>query len=86
MNYRFDGPVSFSSMAAQAFLHFGISYAREGTASWIFRVQEAPGGWQAALVHEGACCAVSSVCRNRREIAHFLMEQLAGQTGKPLGR
>ena len=74
MNYRFDGPVSFSSMAAQAFLHFGISYAREGTASWIFRVQEAPGGWQAALVHEGACCAVSSVCRNRREIAHFLME------------
>ncbi len=86
MNYRFDGPVSFSSMAAQAFLHFGISYTRDGTASWIFRIQEAPGGWQAALVHEGACCAVSSVCRNRREIAHFLMEQLAGQTGKPLGR
>lgn len=40
VSYRFEGPVSFSSMTAQAFLRFGFHHAKAEQADWIFRLPE----------------------------------------------
>lgn len=86
MSYCFDGPVSFSSMTAQAFLHFGFHHEQEEKARWRFVLRESAGGWEASLVCEGRSAAGPQRCRSRREAAHFLMDALALATGRTLGR
>lgn len=86
LSYRYSGPVSFSSMTAQAFLHFGFRYGRDGRALWHFRVRETGGGYEAALFCGEKPFRGPVICSSRKEAAHFLMDALAAASGKPLGR
>lgn len=86
LTYFFEGPASFSSMTAQAFLHFGFRHAPETEAQWRFQAVPADGGWTAALLRNGQPAAGPAFCRTRREAAHFLMDALAAAVNRPLGR
>lgn len=77
VSYRFEGPVSFSSMTAQAFLRFGFQHAKAEQADWIFQVTGDAGQWEASLFRREGSDRRSRICRSRREAGHFLMDQLA---------
>lgn len=86
LSYRFSGPVSFSSMTAQAFLHFGFHHEKDERALWHFRVRETGGGYEAALFCGEKRFRGPAFCPGRKEAAHFLMDALSEAAGKPLGR
>lgn len=84
LTYFFEGPLSFTSMAAQAFLHFGFIHQKKETAHWILSVVGQEGSYEAVLYREGQPAAAQCV-KNRRETAHFLMDALSNISQKPLG-
>lgn len=86
VTYWYDGPVTFSSMAAQAFLYFGIPHGTKDEAVWRLSVQVMGEGWQADLWRGEVCLARAEHARTRRDVVHFLLDALVRATGKPLGR
>lgn len=86
LTYFFQGPASFSSMTAQAFLHFGYSHEEAGKARWIFSVESEGVGYRAVLSHDGIPVGSGAFCRTRQDVSYFLLDQLSVVSGKPLGR
>lgn len=85
LTYFFDGPVSFSSMAAQAFLHFGFLHRKRENAAWILSVTGQEGDYRTEISRNGVLLT-KAVCGNRRETAHFLMDTLSVALDIPLGK
>lgn len=85
VTYFFDGPLSFTSMAAQAFLHFGVLHNKAEKADWILSVTGEEEAYHAELVKKGVLVA-KAVCRDRRETSHFLMDALSEALERPLGK
>ncbi len=84
LTYFYEGPASFSSMVAQAFLHFGFVHGKVEKAAWRFSVTGEEGHYQAALQRSGQIL-FENAGENRREIAHFLMDSLSEALHEPLG-
>lgn len=84
LTYYFEGPLSFSSMAAQAFLHFGFVHQKKENARWMLSVKGEEGAYDAAVTREEKTVARRCV-KNRRETAHFLMDALSEILHRPLG-
>lgn len=85
ITYFFEGPVSFSSMAAQAFMHFGCIHSKKEKAVWILSVTGEEGEYQAKLLKAGTLIAKAD-CASRRDAAHFLMDALSRTMDAPLGK
>lgn len=81
--YFYEGPLALSSMAAQAFLHFGISHAKKDEADFLFQVREGEGGMKGRL--QGKKGEALWLADSPKAMARCLMDHLSEMTGEPLG-
>ena len=82
----FDGPLSFSSMAAQALLHYGIRHASQERARWRVTAAEGESGYDLSVREGSRLLYGRKGLKDRRACAHALMDGLSALTGIPLGK
>ena len=82
----FEGPLSFSSMAAQVLLHFQIRHERKGSADWEVAVTGERGAYTVSISREGKTAYQKQGCRDRRDAEHAMMDGFSALTGRSLGK
>lgn len=86
MTASFEGPLSFSSMAAQVFLYFGFRHARRGEENFSVVISGEEGHYAAVIAEKGQPLFERKGCTGRREVEKALMDGFSAITGKPLGK
>ena len=82
----FEGPLSFSSMAAQVFLYYGFHHAGRGEGDFSVIISGEAGNYTAAIEENGRRLFERKNCAGRREAEKALMDGFSAITGKPLGK
>ncbi len=86
MTVSFEGPLSFSSMAAQVFLYFGFRHARRGEGDFSVVITGNDGQYTASIEEHGRLLFAREACAGRRETEKALMDGFSAITGRSLGK